>query len=83
MAIALAPAYDALSSAWFQKGGTMFPLSAPTQAVFLISVIIAIFAWIASLASIPYIGDHPSFLLTIAFMILAAGCLLDRQPAGR
>jgi hypothetical protein len=57
--IAIAPvkAHDALSSAWLQKE-TKFPLSARTQSVFLISVIIV--AWIASLASIPYIGDHPS-----------------------
>jgi hypothetical protein len=60
----------------------MFPLSTPTQAVFLVSVIIAIFAWIAYLATIPYVGEHPSLLMTIAFMILAGGCLLDRLPAG-
>jgi hypothetical protein len=49
----------------------------PSQATFLISVVIAILAWIGYFASIPYIGDHPSFLVTVAFVFLAAGSLLQ------
>jgi hypothetical protein len=49
----------------------------PSQATFLLSVIIAMFAWIGYFASIPFIGDHPSYLLTIAFAVLAGGCLLQ------
>jgi hypothetical protein len=56
--------------------GNMLNLK-PSQTTFLISLIIALFAWIGYFASIPYIGDHPSFLLSIAFVFLAAGCLLQ------
>ena len=51
-------------------------LNAPSQAIFLISLILAIIAWIGYFASTPYIGEHPSALLTFAFGLLAAGCLL-------
>jgi hypothetical protein len=37
-------------------------LNAPSQTTFLASLVIAILAWIAYFASIPYIGDHPSGL---------------------
>jgi hypothetical protein len=49
-------------------------LNAPSQTTFLVSLAIAVFAWIAYFASIPYIGEHPLGLLTIAFVYLAAGC---------
>jgi hypothetical protein len=49
-------------------------LSAPSQTTFLVSLAIAIVAWIAYLAGIPHIGEHPSGLLTIALIYLAAGC---------
>jgi hypothetical protein len=59
------------------KGGDTMPsLNAPSQAIFLISLILAIIAWIGYFASTPYIGEHPSALLTFAFGLLAAGCLL-------
>ena len=51
-------------------------LNAPTQAVFLTSLILAIVAWISTLAAIPYIGQHPSLLMTLAYLVLAAGCVL-------
>ena len=51
-------------------------LNAPSQTTFLVSLAIAIIAWIGYSASIPYIGDHPSVLLTVAFAYLAAGCLM-------
>jgi len=57
-------------------GDTMPNLHAPSQTTFLVSLAIAIIAWIAYFASIPYIGDHPSLLLTVAFAWLAAGCLV-------
>jgi hypothetical protein len=50
-------------------------IAAPSQTTFLVSVIVAILAWIAYFASIPYIGNHPSILLTVAFGWLASGCL--------
>jgi hypothetical protein len=51
-------------------------LNAPSQTTFLVSLVIAIVAWIAYFASIPYIGDHPSLLLTVAFAYLAADCVV-------
>ena len=51
-------------------------IAAPSQTTFLVSLALAIIAWIGYSASIPYIGDHPSVLLTVAFAYLAAGCLL-------
>jgi len=51
-------------------------IAAPSQTTFLVSVAIAIVAWISYFAATPYIGEHPSVLLTVAFAYLAAGCLL-------
>jgi hypothetical protein len=51
-------------------------LSAPTQITFLISLVIAIVAWIGSFAAIPYIGEHPSILMTLAYIVLAVGCVM-------
>jgi hypothetical protein len=51
-------------------------LKAPKQVVFLISLILAIVAWISVLAGVPYIGGHPSILLTLAYIVLAVGCVL-------
>jgi hypothetical protein len=63
-----------------RKGDTMLSLhlaiAAPSQTTFVVAVAIAILAWIGYLTSTPYIGDHPSVLLTVAFAYLAAGCLL-------
>jgi hypothetical protein len=50
-------------------------LKAPSRTTFLVSLVIAILAWIAYFASIPYIGEHPSLLLIVAFAGLASGCL--------
>jgi hypothetical protein len=51
-------------------------LNAPSRTIFLISLILAIIAWVAHFTSNPYIGGHPSALLTVAFVILASDCLL-------
>lgn len=51
-------------------------LNAPTQVVFVISLVIAIIAWIGSFAAIPYIGEHPSILMTLAYVVLAVGCVM-------
>jgi len=51
-------------------------LKAPNQAFFLVSVILAIVAWISSFAHIPHIGEHPSILMTLAYIVLALGCFL-------
>jgi hypothetical protein len=49
-------------------------LKAPKQVVVLVSLILAVIAWISVFAGIPYIGEHPSFLLTLAYVVLALGC---------
>jgi hypothetical protein len=51
-------------------------LHAPKAAVFIISLILFVIAWIGYFAAIPYIGDHPSFLLTLAYAVVALGCFL-------
>jgi hypothetical protein len=51
-------------------------LKAPKQVVFLVSLILAILAWITAFTDIAYIGGHPSILMTFAYIILALGCFL-------
>jgi hypothetical protein len=51
-------------------------LSAPTQITFLISLILAVTAVIGYFAAIPYIGAHPSILMTLAYVVLAVGCVM-------
>jgi hypothetical protein len=51
-------------------------LHAPKWWVFIISLILFVLAWIGILTSIPFIDAHPSFLLTLAYIVLALGCLL-------
>ncbi|MGB8577689.1 MAG: hypothetical protein WCD56_14125 [Pseudolabrys sp.] len=51
-------------------------LNAPTQVVFLISLLFAVIAVIGYFVGIPYIGDHPSILMTLAYAVLAAGCVM-------
>jgi len=59
-------------------------LKAPNQVFFFASLILAIGAWITLLARIPYVGDHPSILLTLAYLILII-CVIryaEQQPVG-
>lgn len=51
-------------------------LKAPKQVVFLVSLILAIAAWATFYIEIPYIGGHPSILMTLAYVVLALGCFL-------
>jgi hypothetical protein len=51
-------------------------LNAPSQLVFLISLILAVIALIGYFAAIPYIGQHPSILMTLAYLVLGAGCVM-------
>ena len=62
--------------AMFYRGATSPILKAPKQVVFLVSLILAVVAWISVFAGIPYIGGHPSVLLTLAYVVLALGCFL-------
>ncbi len=51
-------------------------LSAPTQVVFIIAVIIAILAALAALGVLSIIPIPSVWLMGIAFVLLALGCLL-------
>lgn len=50
-------------------------LSAPTQAVFIISLILAIVAVIGVFTPIPVISPYAFWVAIIAYIVLAAGCL--------
>ncbi|MCA0434658.1 MAG: hypothetical protein LCH46_15545 [Proteobacteria bacterium] len=50
-------------------------LSAPTTVVFIISVIIAIIGVLAALGVVAFIPLASVWIMTIAFVVLAAGCL--------
>ncbi|HEY0920983.1 hypothetical protein [Devosia sp.] len=51
-------------------------LSAPSQAVFWISVIIAVIAILGVLVSIPFVTAYAFWVLLLAFIVLAGGCLM-------
>jgi hypothetical protein len=51
-------------------------MRAPNVIVFVISLILFVIAWVGYLAAIPYISNHPSYLVTLAYIVLALGCLL-------
>jgi len=51
-------------------------LSAPTQLVFLISLVLAILAVIGVLVSIPFVSVYAFWIAIIGYIVLAAGCVL-------
>jgi threonine/homoserine/homoserine lactone efflux protein len=51
-------------------------LSAPTQIVFWISLVVAIIGIIAALGALAFIPLAAVWIMVIAYIILAAGCLL-------
>ena len=51
-------------------------LSAPTQIVFIIAVVIAILAALAALGILSFIPIPSVWLMGIAFVLLALGCVL-------
>ena len=52
-------------------------LSAPKQITFWIAVVIAVVGVIAKLVSIPMLSREPGWLVVIAFVVLAAGNLIE------
>jgi len=52
-------------------------LSAPKQITFWIAVVIAVLGGIAKLVSIPVLSRGPGWLVLIAFVVLAAGNLIE------
>ncbi len=51
-------------------------LSAPTQAVFLISLIIAIIALIGFFVAIPVVSAYAFWIAIIGYVVLALGCVM-------
>lgn len=51
-------------------------LSAPTQAIFWIAVVLAVIALIAFFGVIAPITAYAFWILIIAFIVLAVGCLM-------
>jgi hypothetical protein len=51
-------------------------LHEPSQAIFIVSLVLFVIAWIGYFAGIPFIGNHPSLLTAAAYLVLALGCLL-------
>jgi len=51
-------------------------LNAPTQVVFIISLIIAVLALIGHFVSISFISEYRFWLAIIGYVVLAAGCVL-------
>jgi flagellar biosynthesis component FlhA len=59
-------------------GGTMnFNLSAPRRETFLVSIVIAILVVLGMIVPLPFFTSYGLGLLLIAYLILAAGVLLD------
>lgn len=53
-----------------------FHLSAPTQLVFLISLVLAILAVLGLYVNIPFVSLYAFWVIVIAYIVLALGCLL-------
>ena len=51
-------------------------LSAPTQIVFLVSLVIAVVGVLAGLAIIPGLPISALWIVTAGYVVLALGCLL-------
>ncbi|MEX2128890.1 MAG: hypothetical protein WD871_11725 [Xanthobacteraceae bacterium] len=52
-------------------------LNAPTQIVFIISLIIAVLALIGHFVpTIPYVSSYSFWLAIIGYVVLAAGCMM-------
>jgi hypothetical protein len=51
-------------------------LSAPTQVVFIISLILVVLALLGYFLAIPFVTAYAFWLAIIGYIVLAAGCLL-------
>ncbi len=50
-------------------------LNAPTLVVFFISLTLAVIAVLDSFIAIPYFTQHPLWIMTAAYVVLALGCI--------
>ncbi len=51
-------------------------LSPPTQAVFLISLILFVLALVGHFASLPFVSENRFWLSIASWVVLAVGCLM-------
>ena len=51
-------------------------LSAPTQVIFIISLILAVLAVIGFFITIPFVTVYGFWIAIVAYIVLAAGCLM-------
>jgi len=56
-------------------GDVTMNLSAPTQVVFIISLVIAIIGVIAAVGALTFIPIAAVWIMTVAYIVLAIGCL--------
>jgi hypothetical protein len=59
------------------QGDRKMNLNAPTQVIFILSLIIAVLALIGFFVpTIPYISAYAFWLAIIGYVVLAAGCVM-------
>jgi hypothetical protein len=51
-------------------------LNAPTQMIFLISLVLAILAVLGLFVTIPFVSIYAFWVAIIAYIVLAAGCVM-------
>lgn len=51
-------------------------LSAPTQVIFIISLVLAVLAVIGFFITIPFVTAYAFWIAIVAYIVLAAGCLM-------
>ncbi|HSK31834.1 MAG TPA: hypothetical protein VLA17_17885 [Candidatus Limnocylindria bacterium] len=51
-------------------------LNAPTQVVFIISLIIAVLALIGHFVLVPFVTEYKFWFAIVAYVVLAAACVL-------
>lgn len=61
--------------AW-PMGDTMPKLNAPTQVMFLVSLVIVLLAIIGLFVNIPVISMYAFWISVLGYVVLAAGCVL-------
>lgn len=61
----------------FSSGGANMPkLNAPSQVIFLVSLILAIVAVIGVFVVIPFVTLYAFWIAIVAYVVLALGCVL-------
>jgi len=59
-----------------RSSSSSFRLNAPTQWLFVVALLIAIFAIVARYTVIPNVSPHAFWIGIVAYAVLALGCVL-------